>query len=76
MPVGHPDSSRRLGEDRLETHVDRLIREAMEAGQFDELKGVGRPIPGAGTKDDDLWWVRSWLQRNSDLDRHPPSSSL
>ncbi|HUF14925.1 MAG TPA: DnaJ family domain-containing protein [Acidimicrobiia bacterium] len=56
MPIGQPDS--------VEPHADRLIREAMEAGEFDELKGTGKPIPGAGTTDDDLWWVRSWIQRN------------
>ena len=65
MPVGHPDS--------VEGHADRLIREAIERGDFDDLKGSGRPIPGAGTKDDDLWWVRSWIQRNGDFQE--PSSS-
>lgn len=52
--------------DRPESHVDRVIREAMEAGEFDDLPGTGKPIPGAGTVDDDLWWVRSWIRRNTD----------
>jgi hypothetical protein len=44
--------------------VDRLIREAMERGDFDSLRGAGRPIPGAGTKDDAGWWIRDWIKRN------------
>lgn len=56
--------------DRFETHVDRLIREAMEDGEFDQLPGEGSPLPGAGTTDDELWWVRRWLARNQ-----APSSS-
>jgi hypothetical protein len=38
----------------------------MEAGEFDDLPGTGRPLPGAGVPDDDLWWVRGWLKRNSE----------
>ncbi|MEA1902472.1 MAG: DUF1992 domain-containing protein [Actinomycetota bacterium] len=47
-----------------ETHVDRLIREAIEKGEFDDLPGEGKPLPGAGTHDDALWWVRGWVKRN------------
>ncbi len=50
--------------ERFESHVDRLIREAMERGEFDDLPGTGRPIPGTGTNDDELWWIRRWLKRN------------
>jgi hypothetical protein len=35
----------------------------MEAGEFDELPGTGKPLPGAGMPDDDLWWVREWVRR-------------
>lgn len=52
--------------DVVRGHAERLIQEAMEAGEFDELPGTGEPIPGAGTVDDELWWVRSWLHRNQD----------
>ncbi len=55
-------------EDIPETTVDRLIQEAAERGEFDDLPGAGKPIPGAGTKDDPLWWVRSWVRRLSDVD--------
>ncbi len=48
----------------FESHVDRLLREAMERGDFDDLPGKGKPIPGAGTKDDEYWWLRKWVKRN------------
>ena len=51
--------------DRFATLADRLILEAMEAGEFDGLAGAGKPLPGAGCPDDELWWVRGWMQRNS-----------
>lgn len=50
------------------TWIDELINEAEARGEFDNLPGTGKPISGAGTKDDDLWWVRSWLERNKESD--------
>jgi len=47
----------------FEPEVDRIIREAIEEGEFDHLAGAGRPLPGAGEKDDPFWWVRSWVAR-------------
>jgi hypothetical protein len=64
MPTGLPDSPD--SPQPVETTAERLVREAMEAGDFDDLPGEGAPIPGAGKVDDDLWWVRSWLERNRD----------
>lgn len=51
-------------DDLLEPLVERLIREAVEAGEFDELPGAGMPLPDAGKYDDELWWVRAWVKRN------------
>ena len=48
----------------FEDHIDRLIREAVQRGEFDDLPGTGKPIPGAGSKDDDLWWIRRWVRQN------------
>jgi hypothetical protein len=35
--------------------VERLIREARERGEFDDLPGAGRPLD---LDDDELWWIR------------------
>lgn len=51
--------------------IDEIIKEAEKRGEFDGLPGVGKPIPGAGKRDDDLWWVRSWIERNSDKTDDP-----
>ena len=63
-------------EDQHETLPERLIREAIEAGEFDDLPGVGKPLPGAGTADDGLWWVREWLMRNRDGEHSPPAPRI
>lgn len=47
----------------FETWVDRAIREADERGEFTDLPGAGKPIPGAGQPDDELWWVKAKLRR-------------
>jgi len=53
-----------------ESLAERRIREAIRAGEFDDLPETGQPIPGAGTRDDDLWWVRSWIERNRSPSAH------
>jgi hypothetical protein len=63
-------------EDRSETLAERLIREAIEAGEFDDLPGEGKPLPGAGTPDDELWWVRGWLRRNAETKRSGPNRGI
>jgi hypothetical protein len=72
MPTGPPDFSSQPGEQ--ESTADRIIRQAMEAGEFDDLPGLGKPIPGAGNVDDDLWWVRSWMERTRDSDGQAPNN--
>jgi hypothetical protein len=47
----------------IESPVERQIRQAMERGEFDDLPGAGRPIPGAGEPYDPLWWVKAWVER-------------
>lgn len=61
--------------ERQEQFVDRLIREAMERGEFDDLPGKGRPLPGQGEIDGEGWWIRRWVERNRQRDREgqPPS---
>ncbi|MBA3277656.1 MAG: DUF1992 domain-containing protein [Geodermatophilaceae bacterium] len=59
----------------FETWVDRAIREADERGEFTDLPGAGKPIPGAGQPDDELWWVKAKLRREK-LTFIPPSLAL
>jgi Domain of unknown function (DUF1992) len=59
----------------FETWIDRQIREASERGEFDNLPGAGKPIPGVGGPDDEMWWVKQ-LMRRENLSYLPPSLAL
>jgi hypothetical protein len=48
---------------RYESLIDQQIRMAQERGDFDNLPGMGKPLPGRGTQDDDLWWLKGYLRR-------------
>jgi hypothetical protein len=48
---------------RPESLVDQQIRRAAERGDFDNLPGMGKPLPGWGRPDDDLWWIRGYVRR-------------
>lgn len=43
--------------------MERRIREAMEAGEFDDLPGMGAPIPDLDAVYDPAWWARKWVRR-------------
>jgi hypothetical protein len=61
----------------FESWIDQQISDAMRRGDFDNLPGAGRPLPGAGGTDDDDWWVRGFLRREApDIDALLPSSML
>jgi hypothetical protein len=61
------DPPRKPGE-TLERHVDRIIREAQEQGEFDHLSGKGKPLPLTGALEG-AWWIKEKLRREklSDL---------
>jgi len=48
-----------------ESWADRQIRESMERGEFDNLLGAGKPIPGLGGRQDDNWWLKGFLEREN-----------
>jgi hypothetical protein len=43
--------------------VERLIREAQERGEFDDLPGTGKPLPPFKGQNDENWWVRGLIER-------------
>ena len=60
---------------RWESWIDRQVREAEERGEFDDLPGVGQPIPGLDEPFDELWWVKEKLRREG-LSYMAPSVAL
>lgn len=48
-----------------ESPLDRQIREAAERGEFDNLPGSGRPLPGYGEGYDEEWWLKDLVRREN-----------
>ncbi|MEU0504218.1 DUF1992 domain-containing protein [Nocardia sp. NPDC005998] len=44
----------------FESWIDKQIREATERGEFENLRGAGKPIPNS--VDDENWWLKSYLR--------------
>ena len=49
-----------------ESSIDRQLREAQERGEFDNLEGIGKPLPDAGREYEEDWWVRDWVRREGE----------
>ena len=58
-----------------ESWIEQQIREAQEAGAFDQLPGAGKPLPGLTEGYDPLWWVKQLVQRER-ISILPPSLEL
>lgn len=49
--------------DRIESLIDARIRAARENGEFDDLPGAGKPLPGRAEPHDEQWWLKEFLRR-------------
>lgn len=56
-------SQERLTRHTIQRVAENRIREAMEAGEFDDLPGLGKPIPDIDEPYDPQWWVKQWFRR-------------
>ena len=60
----------------LEHWTEELIRRAQaEEGDFSQLPGAGKPLPGIGEPYDPDWWLKKLIQREQ-LSLLPPSLEL
>ena len=59
-----------------ESWIDRQIREAQERGDFDNLPGTGKPIPGRGELYDEDWWIKQWVRREEITGAVPASLKI
>jgi hypothetical protein len=48
---------------RYESVIDQQIRMAEERGDFADLPGKGKPLPGLDGPDDENWWIRGYIRR-------------
>jgi hypothetical protein len=59
----------------FETWIDRQVRESIDRGEFDDLPGAGKPIPGIDRPHDEMWWVKEKLRREN-VSMLPPTLVL
>jgi len=59
----------------FESWVERQIREAQERGEFDNLPGAGKPLPGLTGDYDEMWWLRQLAEREQ-ISTLPPMLAL
>jgi hypothetical protein len=59
-----------------ESLIDRQIREAQERGEFDNLPGAGKPLPGHGEEYDEEWWIKDLVRREKITGALPASLLL
>ncbi|HTF08899.1 MAG TPA: DUF1992 domain-containing protein [Asanoa sp.] len=64
--------------DRIESLIDAQIRAARENGEFDDLPGAGKPLPGHAEPYDEQWWLKEFARREgvSGAGLLPPSVQL
>jgi hypothetical protein len=43
--------------------IESQIKDAMDAGAFDNLPGAGKPLPNNSGQFDPDWWVKQYAQR-------------
>ncbi|WP_431245298.1 DUF1992 domain-containing protein [Leifsonia xyli] len=56
--------------------IETAIQQAIRRGDFDDLPGAGKPLPGlTGTHDPD-WWIRRKIERESLTGLGPPALTL
>ena len=56
--------------------LDAQVRNAMARGDFDNLPGAGKPIPGLDKPYDPDWWVKRLIERENITGVLPPALAL
>jgi hypothetical protein len=57
------DSEGKVDGGSYHSWIDRQIAAAEARGEFDDLPGVGKPLPHLGNPDDPDWWVKRLIER-------------
>jgi Domain of unknown function (DUF1992) len=68
-------TQRKPGGVSWESWVDQQIREGIERGEFDNLPGKGKPLPGIDDHHDEDWWLKAKLRRER-LSYLPPTLAI
>ncbi|MCE4026884.1 DUF1992 domain-containing protein [Microbacterium sp. Au-Mic1] len=65
-----------LNAETMPAIVETAIQVAIRQGQFDDLPGAGKPIPGLGDHHDPDWWIRRKIEREKLTGLGPPALML
>jgi len=57
-------------------YVETAIQQAIRRGEFDDLPGAGKPLPGLGDHHDPDWWIRRKIQTEKLTGLGPPALML
>ncbi|HEV7949847.1 MAG TPA: DUF1992 domain-containing protein [Glaciihabitans sp.] len=57
-------------------YVEIVIAQAMRRGDFDNLKGSGKPLTGLNGVHDPDWWIRQKIEREKITGLGPPALTL
>ncbi|MFG1704933.1 DUF1992 domain-containing protein [Nonomuraea sp. M3C6] len=60
----------------FESWIDRQIREAEDRGEFDDLPGAGKPLPGLDRDHDEMWWIKQKVESEGLSMPLPPTLAL
>jgi hypothetical protein len=81
LPAGDDESDEKneAGQSTLDQRaqfVEMSIQQAMRRGDFDDLPGKGRPIPGLDRVHDPNWWIKQKIEREGLTGLAPPALGL
>ncbi|MCR2763634.1 DUF1992 domain-containing protein [Microbacterium sp. zg.B48] len=77
-----PEDDEPDGESAIMTEAQRaaavnvVIEQAIRRGDFDDLPGAGKPIPGLGASHDPDWWIKRKIERERLTGLGPPALTL
>jgi hypothetical protein len=57
-------------------YVETAIQQAIRRGEFDDLPGAGKPLPGLGASHDPDWWIRRKIETEQLRGLGPPAIML
>ena len=57
-------------------YVETAIQQAIRRGEFDDLPGAGKPLPGLGRTHDPDWWIRRKIESEQLRGLGPPALML
>ncbi|HCJ49897.1 MAG TPA: DUF1992 domain-containing protein [Microbacterium sp.] len=57
-------------------YVETAIQQAIRRGEFDDLRGAGKPLEGLGATNDPDWWIRRKIRTEQLTGLGPPALRL